>query len=146
MKIAYLDSTLTKVVQVSDVSDKWLIELRSVNNPKAQFIREVIDVPQPTITATQIVVFDRWDIKDDAVRAIWKIVDEDPVITAEKLERNTWIAEAESVLKTWETSDEKSKGDALHKLLYLLVQALKNSSVSVTPIEKPNTKVIVGDK
>lgn len=50
------------------------------------------------------------------------------------------ISEIESVFKTWESADEKSRGEILHKMLYLILEALKSLGAPVGTIEKPTAK------
>ena len=92
MKIAVLNFDFTKVLEVKDVDSKWLDEIRASNNPKAQFIRDLIEVPKPTAPDTQRVEQDGWSIGLDGVRPVWVIID-DPTIKPRK-DRETAIRQA----------------------------------------------------
>ncbi len=61
-------------------------------------------------------------------------------LEAKRTETVAVISEIESVFKTWESADEKSRGEILHKMLYLILEALKSLGAPVGTIEKPTAK------
>lgn len=142
MKIALLNPDKTHVIDVRDIDQAWWDKAVEAKNPKLEFMRPAIDAAKPTPGVNQVVEFDSWIITDKEATRTWKLVDDLAAIeaaekAAKRTETDAAVTQIESVLKTWESADEKSKGEVLHKLLYLIIELLRGLGTPVTPIEKP---------
>lgn len=56
--------------------------------------------------------------------------------TTKRTEVHTSVAEVETAMKEWQTSDEKARGDVLLKLLHTIVQALRDLGADLPAPQK----------
>lgn len=99
-------------------------------------------LPSDWVVMTEESLKDRMALLD-ADKADWNRSQEQKELApaeAKKTESNAEIAELESVLKNWESADEKSRGEVLRKLLHLILQLLRDLGSPVQGIEKPTEK------